>query len=278
MEDKKKFIDVERVISSKNKKLAKALPRFVISYLKRIIHQDEINHILTITKGMEAYEFLDTVIQYFDIKIETYGLENIPADGRYIFASNHPMGGMDGITFMYTMLKSGRKIKMILNDLLMNIENLQSIGTPINKHGSNAENQGAIQNDFMSEAAILIFPAGLVSRKTKGVIKDLDWKKTFISMSKKYQRDIVPVFIDGRNSNFFYNLANFRKLLGIKVNFEMLYLADELFKHRGKTIRFYFGEPVPYTKFDKSKKDMIWARELREHVYKLPEDLSGSFK
>lgn len=273
----KKIIDVEHVIRSKNKKLAKALPKFVLNYLKRIIHQDEVNAVLTRVKGMSATEFLETIVKEFEIKIELHGLENVPKDGRFIMASNHPLGGMDGIVFMHSMISSGMKIKMILNDLLMNIENLKSIGTPINKHGSNTGNQGVLNDDLLSDATILIFPAGLVSRKTKGVIKDLDWKKTFISLSKKYERDIIPVYIDGKNSNFFYNLANIRKKLGIKANIEMLYLADEFFKHKGNTLHFYFGKPIPYSTFDKSKKDQVWASEVKEHVYLLPDDYNRNF-
>jgi putative hemolysin len=141
---------------------------------------------------------------------------------------------------------------------------------PINKHGRNAENLALFDQTFASDKAILYFPAGLVSRKQPGgVIKDLEWKKTFISKAKKFQRDILPVYISGRNSNFFYNLANLRRKLGINANIEMLYLVDEMFRQRNKTIEVTFGEVIPYSGFDKSRTDTQWASWLRDMVYSL---------
>jgi len=157
-----------------------------------------------------------------------------------------------------------------VNDILMNVPGLQPLFIPINKHGRNTENVRIIDETFASDKMILYFPAGLVSRKQRGgVIRDLPWKKTFVSKAKKYQRDVIPVHISGRNSNFFYNLANWRKKLGIKANIEMLYLVDEMVKQKGKPIRITFGEPIPWTTFDKSKTDRQWAEEVKKRVYAL---------
>jgi len=140
---------------------------------------------------------------------------------------------------------------------------------PINKHGRNVDNIRIFDDTFASGVAILYFPAGMCSRKVKGKIVDPEWKKTFINRAKKFQRDVIPVYIRGRNSNFFYNLANWRVRLGIKANIEMLYLVDEMFKQKNKEILIRFGKPVPYQFFDKTKKDAEWAEYMKNHVYSL---------
>ena len=165
-----------------------------------------------------------------------------------------------------------------VNDLLMNLPQLKPIFIPINKHGKNTENIQILEQAFSSNAMILYFPAGLVSRKQKsGIIKDLEWKKTFIAKAKQYQRDIVPVYIDGVNSNFFYNLANFRKKIGVKANFEMLYLVDEMYKQKSKTINIILGKPISYTTFDKNFTDQQWAEKVKNHVYSLEKKVDAIF-
>jgi putative hemolysin len=152
----------------------------------------------------------------------------------------------------------------------MNVPGLQPLFIPINKHGKNTDNVQLIDETFASEKVILYFPAGLVSRKQKGgVIRDLEWKKTFITKARKYQRDIIPVHISCRNSDFFYNLANWRKRLGIKANLEMLYLVDEMVKQKDKPVRIRFGVPIPYGTFDKTRTDSQWAQWMKERVYSL---------
>jgi putative hemolysin len=122
---------------------------------------------------------------------------------------------------------------------------------------------------FASERAVFVFPAGLVSRRKRGVVKDLEWKKTFITRAKKFETPVVPVFIEGELSSFFYRLANFRTAIGVKANIEMLYLVDELFNQKGKTLRLRFGESIPYQTFDKHKKDIEWAQWVKDQCYAL---------
>jgi putative hemolysin len=126
-----------------------------------------------------------------------------------------------------------------------------------------------IEETYAGDYAVLVFPAGLVSRKQDIGIKDLEWKKSFISKSKKYKKDIVPVYIEGRNSNFFYNFAKLRKRIGIKSNFEMLFLPDEMFSQRGKKVIIHIGKPIPYSCFDKSKSENEWAEEVKQIVYRM---------
>jgi len=194
----------------------------------------------------------------------------IQSTGRYIIASNHPLGGLDGMALIQVAGRVRKDIVFPVNDLLMNVPGLRPLFIPINKHGKNTENVRIIEETFASDKVVLYFPAGLVSRKQRGgVIRDLAWKKTFITKARQHKRDVVPVYISGRNSDFFYNLANRRKRLGIKANLEMLFLVDEMVKQKDKPIRITFGEPIPYTTFDRSKTDSQWAKWVKEVVYSL---------
>jgi len=263
-------IDIEKVFASKSEKISKLLPSFIIRYLKRIIHQDELNDFLSKNHQKQGIEFADSVLEELQITFKIKGLENIEKDGRYIFASNHPLGGPDGIILISIFGKYFPKIRFLVNDLLMNVKNLSDVFVPINKHGGQAkETAKIIDNAYQSEATMLTFPAGLVSRKQNGKIEDLEWKKSFIAKAKKYQRNIVPIHIDGRNSNFFYNFANLRKFLGLKYNLEMLYLPNELFKQRGKKFTIRIGKPVSYQTFDNSKSYDNWAEKMKKETYKL---------
>jgi 1-acyl-sn-glycerol-3-phosphate acyltransferase len=258
--NEKQKIDVKNVLHSKNRALSKAIPGFVINYLKRIVHQDELNEFLGKWGHLRDSELITAGLEHFEIKFRVSGSENIPKSGRFIFVSNHPLGGLDGLVFIHELSKHFHDIKFPVNDILTNIKNLSGIFIPVNKHGAQAKDAALmIEEAYSSDSQILYFPAGLCSRKKGGVIKDLQWHKSFITKSIQHKRDIVPAFFSGRNSNFFYNLANFRKLLGLKANIEMLYLADEMFKQKDKEIRLVFGKPIPWETFDKTKSALEWA-------------------
>jgi len=262
-----KFIDLEKIISSKNKRLAKYLPNFIIRYLKKIIHVDEINAAIYRNKDKFGIDFAEAILKEFSVNIKVHGTENISKQGRYIIVANHPLGGLDGMALMSEVGKIREDLLFPVNDLLMNLPQLRPLFLPINKHGKNIENRQILNNAFLSDSLILYFPAGLVSRKNKGIIKDLEWKKTFITIAKKFQRDIIPTYIDGKNSDFFYNLSLIRRKLGIKANIEMLYLVDEMYKQKNKTINIVFGNPISYVTFDKKNSDMEWADYVKNIVY-----------
>ena len=269
-------IDVEQVLYSKNPALKKAVPGFLISYLKKIVHQDELNDFLKDTGHLMDAEFIEAGLRYFDIRYNVFGRENIPSEGRYFFVSNHPLGGLDGLVFIAELSKHFSDLKFPVNDILMNIKNLSGIFVPINKHGSQGkEAVRLIEEAYASNSQILYFPAGLCSRKKKGIISDLQWHKSFISKAIQHKRDIVPAFFSGRNSNFFYNLSNIRNFLGIKANIEMLYLADELFKQKGKEINLVFGKTIPWQTFDNSKTALHWAAWVKEKSYELESEISS---
>jgi putative hemolysin len=264
------FLDVEQIIGNKNPKLLKIIPRFVVSYLKRILHQDNLNGFINRNKHKKGVEFAQAALDNYGVSFTTRGLENVPDEGRFIFASNHPLGAMDGIAFIVAVSQKFKNMKFPVNDILMSIKSLDNIFIPINKHGANSKNAARqMVEAYGSNEQMLMFPAGLCSRKQKGKIIDLDWKKNFINKAIDYKRDIIPVHINGRNTNFFYNLANFRKAIGIKANIEMLFLVDELYKQNGTNLIITFGKPVSWTTLSLEKDKAKSAQKLKKITYGL---------
>ncbi|MBN3582368.1 1-acyl-sn-glycerol-3-phosphate acyltransferase [Algoriphagus aestuarii] len=265
-----KFIDVRKVIKDKNPKLLKWMPGFLISYIRKVIHEDWINETMAKIHHLKGLDFVNAVIEDFKIEVELIGGENIPKTGGVIIASNHPLGGIDGIALMYAVGKIRKDIRFLVNDLLMSFENFQPMFVPVNKLGKNSQkNLDNIDQVYAKDYVVMVFPAGLVSRKFPDGIKDLLWRKSFVTKSKKYQKDIIPCFVDGKNSKFFYNLAHWRKKLGIQANIEMFYLADEMYQQQGKKVTIHLGEPIRHEELDSRKTDAQWSEHIKEIVYKL---------
>ena len=269
-----KLINIREVFLKKNPGIAKKLPGFVYRYINRIAHIDEINEILINHGNERGIEFANSMVKHFNVHQTLIGLENIPASGRFIFASNHPLGGFDSFLIMSNIYKILGKIVVLVNDVLMNIPQLHPVFVPLNKHGGHSKEViRKIHEAYSSDKQILIFPSGFASRRLKGEIQDYEWKKHFIAKSIEYQRDVIPVHVSGRNSDFFYRLANFRTFFKMKWNLEMFYLADETFRHKNQKFTITFGKPISYKHFDKSKTLDQWAAEVRSIVYKLPIDV-----
>lgn len=270
IDTEKKFIQVREIIRKKNPGLAKWIPSFLLKYLERTIHEDDINDIMYRFRDLYGLDFVDALIDDLGIDLVVEGEENIPLTESVIFASNHPLGGMDGIAFMHAIGRYRKDVKFIVNDFLMNIGNLEPLFVGVNKLGGQSKSAiSAVEEAYASDQALLVFPAGLVSRKIDGKIVDLEWKKSFISKAKKYKKDVVPVYIDGKNSSFFYNLSRWRNKLGLKFNLEMLYLADELFTQRGQRVVIKIGKSIPYSHFDSSRNERQWAADVKQVVYDL---------
>lgn len=264
-------IDIDAILAAKAGKKARFVPRFLVSYLKKIVHQDEVNEFLRINHDKRDLAFIEEFMKYFNNSFDIKGLENLPDDGRFTFVSNHPLGAQDGLGLAYILgCKYEGRIKLLVNDLLMNIPHISSFWVPINKTGKQARNfPQQVNAAFESDNNIVMFPAGICSRKRGGVIRDLEWKKTFITKSIQTHRDIIPIHFEGQNSEFFYRLANINKMLGLKFNIAMLYLSDEMFKNRNKTFKVTIGKPIPWQTFDNSKRPAEWAQYVKELVYTL---------
>ena len=274
MDSKVFTIDIDEIVRGKAGAKARFVPRFVLSWLKRIIHQDEVNEFILSEGDKQGMPWLDDCMEYLGTKLNVKGLENLPddSDGRlFTFVSNHPLGGPDGVALGHLLgHRYDGRIKYLVNDLLMNLHGLAPFFVPINKTGKQSRNfPQLVEAVFNSPNHIIMFPAGLCSRRINGQIHDLPWQKTFITKSVETQRDIVPIRFNGRNSDFFYRIANVGKRLGLKFNIAMLYLVDELYKNRGKTFDVTIGKPIPYSTFDKSRKPQEWAAYVEDIVYKL---------
>jgi putative hemolysin len=264
-------INIREVVGGKNPKIAKKIPGFIYNWLTRILHLKELNGFMRIHGNLKGVEFVNEGLKFLNIKYELIGTENVPKSGKFIFAGNHPLGGLDGMILMKFMNENLGLSRSISNDFLMELSPLKEWFVPINKVGTQPrEYANLVEELYKSNDQILIFPAGLCSRKIKGEICDLQWQKHFIQKAVQYKIDIIPFYFSGRNSNFFYNLAKIRKLLKIKLNIEMMYLVDELFKHQNRTFKIYFGKPIPYNTFDQTKKPIEWAEEVKKMTYKLP--------
>ena len=269
-----KTIDIDHILKGKMGSKAKFVPKFARNWLKRIIHQDEVNAFLWDSRDKTGVEWLEATLRYLDVTLEIEGKENLPAkdDGRlYTFVSNHPLGGADGVALGAIIGKQyDGRFRYLANDLLMNLPGLAPLCIPINKTGHQSRNFPAmVEAGFKSDHHMLMFPAGLCSRKINGEIHDLDWKKTFITKSVETQRDVVPIHFSGENSDRFYRIANICKRLGIKFNIAMLFLVDEMYKNVHKTFRVTIGKPIPWQTFDKSKSATQWALHVEDIVYQL---------
>lgn len=270
-----KTIDIKDVFYKKNPTLAKVIPGFVYNFLRKLVHEDEINKILYDNKDKYGLDFVRATLNDLGADIQIEGLENIPPEGKSTLISNHPLGGYDGLALMDAVGRVRKDLYFLANDILMLLPNLKPLFVPVNKLGTNLDYARTINEAFTKENIILVFPAGLVSRKINGVIQDLEWKMTFLTKSKRNKRDIIPAYVEGKNSNRFYNIARWRKKLGIKFNVEMALLVDELFRFKNKTLKIIIGKPVSYKIIDNRFTLKQWALIFREHVYNLKNNPSA---
>ena len=268
-----KTIDIEKILRDKMGKKARYVPRFVISWLKKIIHEDEVNRFLWENRKLEGTEWLTACVQYLDMTLDIVGAENLPDkhDGKlYTFVSNHPLGGQDGVSLGSIIGQHyDGKFRYLVNDLLLNLPGLKPVSIGINKTGRQSRDfPRMVEAGFNSDNHLLMFPAGLNSRKINGEIHYLPWKKTFITKSVETHRDVVPIHFSGRNSKRFYRIAKFSDRW-LPFNLAMLFLVDEMYRNVGKTFRITIGKPIPWQTFNKTKSPMEWAKFVEDRVYGL---------
>ena len=256
------------------------VPEFIIRYLERIVHIQEMNRFLRKYPDLKGYDFIERVVsEELGCSASIEGQENIPKDGKpVIFVSNHPLGGLDGMIIAQLIHESresgdkSRELKVIVNELLMFMEPIADLWAPVNKVGRLTREQAAAQQRMWESGVdVLTFPAGACSRLQRRdgrwQIQDLEWQKNFVQRAREYQRDVVPIYFEGQNSRFFYVLALLRKWLHIKLNIEMLYLVDEMYGAHGKHFRVHVLPPIPYTTFDNSRSPKEWAQIVKNSLY-----------
>lgn len=272
-ESVEKTIAIKRILKDKMGSKARFVPCFLVAWLKKIIHEDEVNRFLWENRNLKGTEWLTACVQYLDMTLDIVGAENLPDknDGKlYTFVSNHPLGGQDGVSLGSII---GRhydgKFRYLVNDLLLNLPGLKPVSIGINKTGKQSRDfPRMVEAGFNSDNHLLMFPAGLNSRRINGEIHDLPWKKTFITKSVETHRDVVPIHFSGQNSKRFYRIAKFSDRY-LPFNLAMLFLVDEMYRNVGKTFRITIGKPIPWQTFNKTKTPMEWANFVEERVYAL---------
>ena len=268
-----KTIDIKRILKDKMGSKARFVPCFLVAWLKKIIHEDEVNRFLWENRNLKGTEWLTACVQYLDMTLDIVGAENLPDKNNgklYTFVSNHPLGGQDGVSLGSII---GRhydgKFRYLVNDLLLNLPGLKPVSIGINKTGKQSRDfPRMVEAGFNSDNHLLMFPAGLNSRRINGEIHDLPWKKTFITKSVETHRDVVPIHFSGQNSKRFYRIAKFSDRY-LPFNLAMLFLVDEMYRNVGKTFRITIGKPIPWQTFNKTKTPMEWANFVEERVYAL---------
>jgi putative hemolysin len=272
-EDRKDYLlDVEKVLGPK---LMKKLPRFAVNFFKRRIHQDEINDCIMHAEHYKGAGFFDEALNYVGITFQIRGEENLDPGKKYLFAGNHPLGGPEALIIGSVFRRIyGDGFKVPVNHLLANLKPLNEFFVPVRVYGSNRNRElgEQIADMFRSDYQVLVFPAGMCARKIKGKVTEMPWKKMFITQSRKFERDVVPIHISGFNSRRFFFFTKLSMFLKLKFNLGMIFLVDELFNKKGQEFVVTFGKPVPYTTFDKTKTDLQWAAEIKDQVEALSKD------
>jgi putative hemolysin len=274
-----KKIDLDEVFKKKNPGLYRWIPGFVMRFLKNLVHQDDMNRFIELHGQTTGIEFLKEALDFFETERPVEGLENVPLTGTTIIVANHPLGGLDGLALIEALHHRRKDIKVMVNDILLALENLSEFWIPVNKHGRNTqEHARIIEKAYLDGNAVIIFPAGLVSRKKSGIIKDLPWKKTFITRSKSFNCPVIPAFIEGNNRKIFYRVAKIREALGIKATLEMTLLPAEMFAQRKKRIGITFGKPISPDAFNATRKADEWAAKMRDYIYCIPNNPELTFE
>lgn len=274
-------IDIGAVLRGKAPGLARWIPGFAIAWLRRTIREKEINYILEHYWDLPPQEFIHACFREWNVTYSIEGLEKLDPQGRYLFASNHPFGGMDGLMLADKLADRFGDARVVVNDLLMHLEPLRPLWIPVNKHGSQSTSYARkFDEEFFGDVPILTFPAGLCSRCIDGQVTDLEWKTSFLKKAYASQREIVPVFVEGHLSSFFYRIDRWRKALRVKFNIEMLWLPDEMFSQSGKHFRIVVGDPIPLSELQHLGSLREQADEVRTKAYflekkLLPQDKNG---
>lgn len=265
------LLDINKVLGPK---LVKKLPRFAINFLKRRIHQDDINGCIMTAEHYKGVGFFDEALNHLKITFKIRGEENLDLSKRYLFVCNHPLGGPEALIIGSVFRRLyGDGFMVPVNHILANLKPLREFFVPVKVYSSRQSRElgDQIAEMFKSDRQVLVFPAGLCARKIKGKVTEMPWKKMFVTQAKRYERDVVPMHISGFNSKKFFFFTKLSMFLKLKFNIGMLFLVDELFKKSGEEFIITIGKPVPYTTFDKSRTDIQWAAEIQDQVKKLSE-------
>lgn len=276
-------IDLDEVLSQRLPRISKFIPRFAVGWMKRTICQHELNRLLKENAGLEGADFCRGVLKSLNISLKARFEDRLPSPSkrRVLYVSNHPLGGLDGMALIdYVQRRHGGQVYFVVNDLLSAVKPLENVFLPVNKFGKqNREAVKAVDDAFAGDDPIIMFPAGLVSRLRrdpnlngqKKMVSDLTWNKMFVNKAHHYQRDIIPLHFSGENSRHFYRMANLRRRLGLKFNFEMIYLPGEMFKMVNSALSISFGNMIPWSTLTPGAQAAECAALIRKQIYLLNE-------
>ncbi|GAA0681891.1 lysophospholipid acyltransferase family protein [Marinobacterium maritimum] len=272
-------IDVEQVLVNKYPAFAhKPAPvrRSTLFCLRRLVREQEINRFLETHKGTRGFEFVDEVLDYFNFSYTVSHKErmNIPSSGRVMIIANHPLGALDGLALLKLVGEVRRDVRIIANDVLMNFDALENLFLPVDNLGKSTRkaNIARIVDALQNEEAVIVFPAGEVSRAGLTGIKDGKWNSGFIHFARKANAPILPVYLGGKNSPLFYGLSYINKSMST------LMLAREMFNKHSVTLPVRIGEPIAFSQLDAlpvSNRDK--ARLLKKHLYRIARNKAPLF-
>ncbi|HEX2969934.1 MAG TPA: 1-acyl-sn-glycerol-3-phosphate acyltransferase [Bacteroidales bacterium] len=266
----RKQIDIYKIIRNSNSRIIRSLPHFVVRLMEKIIHQDEMNATISRNDNKKGIPFVNGILEEWNVKIKINGGDNVPSSGRFVFAANHPVGAIDSLSLLSAIALYYPDVISPSNELFNYIPHLRPLILGVNVFGRNTKETAEKLNSlFASDKPIMIFPSGEVSRRHKGKIEDPAWQKSFITKSISFKRDIIPIHISGRNSGFFYFIANARKSLGIKTYLETILLPREMMKQHNTTVEISFGKPIGWQTFTSDKSHQEWAQYVKDIVYKI---------
>ncbi len=272
-------IDIGAVLAGKAPRLARRMPRCVVDALRRYVREAEINHILTTYGDLPPQEFIRACFREWGVTYAAEGLERLDPAGRYLFVANHPFGGMDGMMLADVLVERFGDARVVVNDLLMHLDPLRPLWLPVNKHGvQRADYARRMEEAYFGDVPILTFPAGLCSRRVRGEVTDTEWKSNFLKKALAAQRQIVPLFVEGRLSDGFYRLANLRRMLGVKLNVEMVRLPAEMFSQQGRHFRIVAGDPIAPADLQCFGSLREQVAEVRRKAYSLQKKLAAGSK
>ena len=267
-------VDIGAVLAQKAPRIARWTPRPLVDWLRRTVHEQEINRILDAYWELPPQEFIRACFRDWEVTYSVEGLERLDPQGRYLFVANHPFGGMDGMMLADKLIERFGDVRVVVNDLLMHLAPLTPLWLPVNKHGmQNAAYARRMEEAFAGGLPVLTFPAGFCSRRIDGRVQDIPWRTNFLKKAAASQRLIVPLFVEGELSRFFYRFNRLRMALGVKFNIEMLWLPDEMLRQRGKHFRIVAGDPVPVAELQRLGSLRKQADYLRTKTYFLEKRL-----
>lgn len=248
-----------------------------ISLLKRLIHENEINSFLLANDDARGFEFIDRVFEYFNFSYTVRAREkaNIPAIGRVVIFANHPIGSLDGLAILRLVSEVRPDVKIVANDMLAWFKALENLIVPLDNMtgGSARRSIRNVLHALENEQAIIVFPAGEVSRAHPTGIKDAVWRPGFLHFARKAKAPLLPIHIGAKNSLLFYSASMLYKPLGTAL------LAREMFNKRSRTIKFRVGELIPSDALEsKSLHDRTLVKRLKKHLYKIGDQKRSFFE